>query len=229
MIGRKVNREREIEVGNEKPFRPTKHIRQPTNATYEHMQDFVQVEKNFRDEENPRDVVIGPRNMLTNPPKKGAVGKNITFGGNIPYIEDDYMRLKKLATEDRLKGKALEQDKPFSQQAKKTHVFNTNKSVIGEDRPIPNRPLKEKPGPLMEHDKAFKPSHPARSGQINKSMSPYPTYMENPMKSVERKMPDESDDKPKFKPTHIGKSRPTPSVSTNIRNLKASFPSVFRR
>ena len=158
------NRGRQIEVGNEKPFRPTKHVRQPTNATYEHMKDFEQLEKNFRDEENPRDVVIGPRNMLTNPPKKGIVGKKTTFGGTVPYIEDDYTRPQKMATEARLAGKKLEQEKPFSQQAKKTHVFNKSKDVIGEDRTYPNRPPPQKPKPLMEHDKAFKPSHPARSG-----------------------------------------------------------------
>lgn len=50
------------------------------------MQDFVEVKKNFKSEENPREVMIGPRNLLTNPPKTGTVGKNTTFGGNIPYI-----------------------------------------------------------------------------------------------------------------------------------------------
>ena len=31
---RKENREQQIAVGNEKPFRPAKHVRQPTNASY---------------------------------------------------------------------------------------------------------------------------------------------------------------------------------------------------
>jgi len=46
--------------------------------------------------------MIGPRNLLTNPPKAGIVGKNTTFGGMIPYMEDDYNRPKKLETEKRL-------------------------------------------------------------------------------------------------------------------------------
>lgn len=37
---RKEDRTRQIEVGNEKPFRPSKHVRQPTNSAYEHMKDY---------------------------------------------------------------------------------------------------------------------------------------------------------------------------------------------
>ena len=65
------------------------------------MQDFVEVQKNFRSEENPRDVLIAPRNFLTNPPKVGKVGKNTSFGGIVPYMEDDFNRPKKLAEQER--------------------------------------------------------------------------------------------------------------------------------
>ena len=80
----------------------------------------------------------------------------------------------------------------------------------------------------MEHDKPFKPSHPPRRDQITKTFSPYPHYMEDPRKELTRKEEDE-DAPPKFKPAHNYKSRPSPSVQLNIRNLKASFPSVFKR
>ena len=79
----------------------------------------------------------------------------------------------------------------------------------------------------MEHDKPFKPSHPPRVG-YNKTLDRFPAYMEDPKKPLERKM-EEDDDKKKFRPTHNIKSRPCPSVTTNLRNLKASFPSVFKR
>ena len=75
--------------------------------------------------------MIGPRNMLTNPPKRGVVGKNTSFGGQVPYIEDDYNRPKKMAVEERLKieetTEKVHNGKKFSQQAKKTHLFNTNR------------------------------------------------------------------------------------------------------
>ena len=79
----------------------------------------------------------------------------------------------------------------------------------------------------MEHDKPFKPSNPAKIG-YNKCLGKFPEYIEDPKKPIERKM-EEEEDKAKFKPTHNSKSRPTPSVQTNMRNLKASFPSVFKR
>lgn len=80
-----------------------------------------------------------------------------------------------------------------------------------------------------EHDKPFKPSHPARVGHV-KTLMPFPEYKENPLKFVTRKRPVEGEEeKPAFKKTHVFKSRPTPSVQTNLRNLKATFPSVFRK
>jgi len=93
---------------------------------------------------------------------------------------------------------------------------------------MPDLKVRNKTPPLMEHDRAFKPSNPAKRG-YNKSLSPFPKYTEDPWKSVERNRERETEEKSKFKPTHIGKSRPSPSVQTNMRNLKASFPTVFKR
>ena len=98
-----------------------------------------------------------------------------------------------------------------------------------ENPPIPHRAPKPKTAPLIEHDKAFKPSNPAKRGH-NKTIAPFPYYKEDPKKPLTRKMPVEGEEEPpKFKPTHNTKSRPTPSVATNIKNMKAAFPTVFRR
>ena len=81
----------------------------------------------------------------------------------------------------------------------------------------------------MEHDKPFRPSNPGKKG-YNKTLAKFPEYKEDPKKALERKRPVEGEeDKPKFKPTHIFKTRPSPSVATNMRNMKNSFPSVFKR
>lgn len=58
------------------------------------MKDYEHVVKNFRDAEDNGAVIIGPRNMLTNKAKLGRVGKNTSFSGMIPYMEDDYNRPK---------------------------------------------------------------------------------------------------------------------------------------
>jgi len=82
---------------------------------------------------------------------------------------------------------------------------------------------------MAEHDKPFKPSHPARIGH-NKTLMGFPEYKENPLKFVTRKRPVEGEEeKPAFKKTHNHKTRPSPSVQTHLRNLKAAFPSVFRK
>ena len=112
---------------------------------------------------------------------------------------------------------------------KKTHLFNTNKNTIGEDIPIPHRAPKPKTAPAVEHDKAFKPSNPPKTG-YNKTICPFPYYKEDPKKPITRKAVVEGEiEPPKFKPTHNSKSRPTPSVATNMRNIKTSFPSIFRK
>ena len=81
----------------------------------------------------------------------------------------------------------------------------------------------------MEHDRNFFPSHPSKVG-YNKSIGKFPTYMEDPPKQLKRKIPVEGvDDIPKFKPTTNYQSKYQPSVATNLRNLKASFPSVFKK
>jgi len=191
------------------------------------MKDFEQIAKNFRDPENNNEVMIPPRNCFVNPPKAGHVGPNTTFGGKIPYIVSYFDRPKELAHKERLAGAALMQDKPFSQKAKKTHLFNSMKNVIGEDVPIPERPVKEKSENPMKDERAFKPSHPPRAGNHG-TLAPFPYYKEDPRIEVTRKLEVEDEKKP-FKTTHNSKSTPMPSITTNMRNLKASFPSVFKR
>jgi len=66
-----------------------------------------------------------PPNIQTNPIKKGQNGRQVTFGGTIPYIEDDYNRPRYFAQAEREYHNSMLQDKPFSQQAKK-RVFNTD-------------------------------------------------------------------------------------------------------
>jgi len=94
---------------------------------------------------------------------------------------------------------------------------------------IPQRQPKPQTAPVVEHDKPFKPSHPPRRG-YNKTLEKFPNYVEDPLKEVTRRVAVEGEeDRKKFRPTHRAKSRPTPSVATNMRNMKAMFPSVFRK
>jgi hypothetical protein len=101
---------------------------------------------------------------------------------------------------------------------------------LEEDIPIPPKVIKPAPKPSIDEDRPpFKPSHPPRKGW-NKAIGKFPDYKEDPPKQLSRKVVDPNvEDPPKFRMTHNHKSRPTASVATNLRNLKASFPSVFRK
>jgi hypothetical protein len=80
----------------------------------------------------------------------------------------------------------------------------------------------------MSHDQPFKPSNPPKRG-YNKTLEKFPPYKGDPMTVVERKKVEEGADERKWKPTHNKKGMPTSSVTTNFKNLKSEFPSIFRR
>jgi guanyl-specific ribonuclease Sa len=84
-----------LKGGHDLPFKPAKHTREKTyKAKYEYIElKQNQEKKNYRDEEGA--VVVAPRNFTTIPLKGGKVGKNTTFGGPVPYKEDDVFGNKK--------------------------------------------------------------------------------------------------------------------------------------
>jgi len=218
-----------LKAGHEVAFKPAKapDAKLRTYSAYEHKPEYVHRQKNFKDEEG--NVVTAPRNFLTNPPKKGMVGKQTTFMDPPEHMADNYDALKEIAHKERLEHETKLQEKPFSQKVKQTGVFNPDKAVYGEDIPIPHRKPAPKRQPPIVHEVPFKPSNPPRKG-YNKCLDKFPEYKPNPTNPVKRKMPVEGQEEPpKFKMTHNVKTRPTPSIATNMRNLKASFPSVFRR
>ena len=79
----------------------------------------------------------------------------------------------------------------------------------------------------MMHDMPFKPSHPPRRG-YNKTLAKFPPYKEDPLRVAMRKKEPE-EDKAKWRSTTKKWSVPCSSVTTNYKNLKSEFPSVFRR
>ena len=81
------------------------------------------------------------------------------------------------------------------------------------------------------HDKAFRPSGPKKG--VHPTIGAHPAYLPNPPRELKRKVIIEGegaeDERPAFKLTYNLRSRPCPSVATNYRNLKSSFPSAFAR
>ena len=158
------------------------------------------------------------------------------FGRIVEHMSEDYNAPKKLARKELdyhlSKLEAVGGGKPFKNKVAEIGDFNDILQVYDWRRDAQVRtPPKRRPACGEIHDgKNFKPSHPAKHG-YNKTLKPFPEYKENPLKFVKRKMPieGEEDEMKPFKKTHNTKSRPTPSIQTNLRNLKAAFPSVFRK
>ena len=62
------------------------------------------------------------------------------------------------------------------------------------------------------------------------TLDKFPEYKENPIKQTVRVKPiDGEEEKARWKMTTNSYSSPTASIATNMRNMKASFPTVFRR
>lgn len=101
--------------------------------------------------------------------------------------------------------------------------------MFGENPVIPARAPKEPIKPSYEQEVNWKPGGPCRTGALC-TLSKFPEFIPDPVKSIERRRPVEGEENPpSFKSTKRINSRPTPSVVTNLKNLKSSFPSVFMR
>ena len=216
-----------LKAGHDRAFRPAKTVPEnPQKSAFDHMTDRHEVKKNYRDEDGG--VIVGPRNFLTNPPKTGKVAKKTTFEEFPAHLADDYNYPKKVQQAEIKYHLSKLQEKPFSERAKVHGVFNSEQAIRGEDVPIPARSPKASPK-HFENEAPFKPSMPPKAG-LKGPFNKFPVYMENPRKEVTRKRPVEGEDEVlAFKSPTKERSRPTPSVQLNHRNLKASFPSAFKR
>jgi hypothetical protein len=155
-------------------------------GAFNHIDEAPAKKKDYRDHADNGAVMVGPRNFLTNPMKRGKVGRATSFGGNIPYTEDDYDVKKKIAMRERKEHvdtiQALHDAKHFSQKAKAIGHFNSHKAVYMEDPMIPARVVKtvEVPADFVPtHDKPFKPSNPAKRGN-HSTIEKFPLYKEDP-------------------------------------------------
>ena len=139
-IFRVEDREIQIAAGNEKRFKSQSRVKERYyRAAYEHKTDYTHIQKNFRSEENPREVISDPPNIKTNPIKKGQHGRQVYFGGTVPYMCDDYNRPKEFLKAERDYHLSMVQEKPFSQRVRKKDTFNSHREILSEKVPLPHR------------------------------------------------------------------------------------------
>ena len=91
-----IDRELAVKAGHDKDFKPARRVKERLYTTsFAHIDEKPLEKKDYRGDDG---VITGPRNFLTNPMKEGVPGTKIgtSFGGIIPYMEDDYDIKKKI-------------------------------------------------------------------------------------------------------------------------------------
>ena len=172
------------EGGHEVNFKPAKTIQRTVGADFPHLTDHKEVSKCRKGPDGG--VITEPRNFLTNPPKKGMVGKGTSFAGKLEHLPEPFERKRELEKKELQEHHSKMQEKPFSQKVKGRETFATIKEAFGEDRPYPPRTPPSKRQPLMTHEVPFKPSNPPKRG-YNKTLDKFPPYIPDPMKVTVRK------------------------------------------
>merc|ERR1712113_981754 len=110
--------------------------------------------------------------------------------------------------------------------------FQPNSEVHHYDVPthIPREPKEDdfKPYP---HENDFKPANPGKKGMLHGLLGGFPEHMDAPLPQAVRKAPPaEGEEKAAFRigfPMKVPK--PTPSITTLARNMRAERPSSFAR
>jgi len=96
-----LNRDVAVKAGHDKDFKPARRVKERLYTTsFAHIDEKPHSRKDYRDPEGG--VISGPKNFVTNAMKEGVPGTKIgtSFGGIIPYKEDDYDIKKKILAKE---------------------------------------------------------------------------------------------------------------------------------
>lgn len=220
------------------PFKPAKTVNKAVKADYEYVEEGEKKKKNHRDAEGA--VIIAPRNFTTTGPKQGnpATTPGTLFSKEpYPHMKDEYDRKRELARKELEESKKKMQEKPFSQRIKPVDAFNSIEKTYGEEGLVfPKKKPARKPQPQVEHPAPFKPSNPPKKAITDKTLAKFPEYLDDKKaledpnfgKPKQKKVKPE-DEKPAWKPNTFKKTTPSPSVATNLKNIRSSLPMMMRR
>lgn len=241
-----INRKGKIwMIDPEAKFKPPGKVTEPVNKGFEYIphcdskRDPIAMREKFKES--------GPRNMICNPTKKGGGGvytPGVLFGMDenrfFPEaMADDYDSAGKMRRKDLEEHKAKLQEAAFKQSDYGNRCFSTNEETMHYDIPthIPRDPVPPGKTGAFPHEAAFKPSNPTKKGiapvgGVSGLIGGFAEWQaEPPPEGAKRKEKVEgAEDKMAFR---LGAPRaalkPTPSVTTNMRNMRNERPSSFAR
>lgn len=207
------------------PFKPTGPI--DMVSIPEHLPSEVTMKKRKRDAEG--NVIFGPKNFYTSPAKRGHANMTpgVTFGGNFEHIPDPYDRKRDAYRKDMINSKAKMHEVPFKSTSNHLSVFNSDLELYHADETSKKTLKKPKPEKIAQHDTAFKPPSSVKSHLVDALFGKIPEFMSEPMAFAVKKSP--SPTVTWKSPTHSN-TRPSPSISTMVTNLRSEFsPLSFRQ
>eukprot|EP01017_Pseudomicrothorax_dubius_P011133 TRINITY_DN14110_c0_g1_i3.p1 TRINITY_DN14110_c0_g1~~TRINITY_DN14110_c0_g1_i3.p1 ORF type:complete len:273 (-),score=73.80 TRINITY_DN14110_c0_g1_i3:333-1151(-) len=160
-IEEKQNKKRGISHDGEfKPANPSKML---TKGLFPHEPDF-EVKKKVRQLDPNGRVLIGPKNITTNPPKAGHYGSTVGHlldEAQMEWQKDEYERARELRFKELQENKKKMKPDPFRSMDPGSKNFNKDKNVFGSDVPPPTK--KEKKVEERKDDRdPFKPSNPSK-------------------------------------------------------------------
>jgi hypothetical protein len=224
-------------------FKPAGKIKQGVNKLgYEYVYHMDGV-KDPKAVKEALQGVLPLRQIYTAPTKKGGGGvltQGVLFGFDeerrLPKnIPEDYDSAKKARKKELEEHQALlELHHPgnsFKSMAYGNGNFGSNKETFGgaTQTHIPRDPPPDNIVPY-EHPGPFVPANPSKKGMLKGLMGKFPEHIPDPMPQAVRKAPEEGDKPDPFK---LGcppvNRKPTPSVTTHTRNMRAERPSSFAR
>jgi|EP00927_Polykrikos_kofoidii_P068073 hypothetical protein len=228
-------------------FWPPGRVRHSINKLgYEYMphcdsvKDPVAVKEMYTDYQPPRQIYCGPS-------KKGGGGvytNGVLFGfptdpnptpemrNALPeHIADEYDGARKLRAQELEEHRSKMQEQPYKPMYYGNRSFQDDISTYCYEEPthIPREKKEEKLN-CYPHEAPFFPSQPPKKGILRGLIGGVPEYIEDPLPGgATRKAKDEDAPVP-FKLGNLKASaRPTPSVTTNLRNMRNERPSSFAR
>lgn len=223
----------------EAAFRPPGKVKYSINRLgYEYidhkdnMKDPVEVRERYKD-------YMPPRQIYTNPPKKGGGGvltNGVMFGMDeerkFPkYMPDDYDEPKKQRLKALEEHRAKLPEMPMKNMDYGNKSFHANSDVYCYEEPthIPREP---KPDAVsaFPHETPFRPANPTKKGVLQGTIGGIYPYMEDPIPGGAQRKEKREDAPPPYRLNDSRtKSHPTPSVVCNTRNMRNERPSSFIR
>lgn len=199
-------------------WKPAAYVEEPVSL-FPHEACDKHVKINRRTSEGG--VRIDPKNFLTSPAKKGnaAVTPGVLLGPIPEHMVDEFDRKMKTARDASKISRAKRHGGAFKSMDFGNKTFNDDKSIYGGD--VPAKPVKRpKTMSVANHDRPFYPANPTKK---DSTIGPYPEHIADPLPPKVKKAPSEA---VPWKVTTVGKSKPSPSVTTHIKNIRSDFPTL---